>query len=45
MTVFEDKFANYPASMTGWLILNNLVRGVEKMGWDEGIVGQRVEKR
>lgn len=32
----------YPASMTGWFILNNFVRGVEKMRSDEGmgVVGQ-----
>lgn len=29
-----------PASMTGWFILNSLVRGVEKTGFEAGIVGE-----
>jgi hypothetical protein len=28
----------YPASITGWLILKSLVRGVEKTGGEEGMV-------
>lgn len=28
-----------PANMTGWFILNNLVNGVEKTGFEEGMVG------
>ena len=28
----------HPASMTGWFILNNLVRGVARTGAEEGIV-------
>jgi hypothetical protein len=30
--------STYPASMTGWLILNSLVRGVSKICGDEGIL-------
>lgn len=31
-----------PASMMGWFILNNLVKGVENTGSEEGILGVNV---
>lgn len=32
-----------PASMTGWVMLNILVNGVEKIGCEDGMVGSGEE--
>ena len=33
-----------PANMMGWLILNNLVKGVQKTGSEDGIVSGKLRE-
>ena len=35
---------NMPASMMGWLILNNLVKGVQKTGSEDGIMSGELRR-
>lgn len=37
----ENQSLYMPASMMGWLMLNNLVKGVEKTGSEDGILSTK----